>query len=112
MKHFDLPYSAIYKGLFMTFALTILSEKNHGFIGILGLFVLFLKPRYNWKFYAFFALFWPVMEIVILHHANGNTWTYKHEDIYNVPIWIFPLWAIVSECVIDIFEWGQRINWW
>lgn len=62
-------------------------------------------PKYPMKFYIFFGLFWPLMEMVIIHYAHGKTWVYTQPDLYNIPLYIFPLWAVVSECVMDIGKW-------
>jgi hypothetical protein len=99
----SLPYCALVKGLFMTVALSILSRDHHHWIGILGLLIIYLHRKFPVNFYLVFGLFWPLMEMFILTFADGDAWVYKHQDIYNVPTYIFPLWAIVSECVVDIF---------
>ena len=108
----DLPYGAIVKGLYMTLALVVFSETQGNFIFISGILVLLFARKYSIPFYLFFSIFWPVMEMVILHYANGHAWIYSHANVYNIPMYIFPLWAIVSECVLEIFEWGTRNNLW
>ena len=105
-----LPHCALLKGLFMTVALSTLSKDNHHYIGLLGLLILMLHRKFPIRFYVFFGLFWPIMEIVILSFADGDAWVYKHQDVCHVPTYIFPLWAIVSECVIDIYEWGRLMK--
>ncbi len=108
----DLPYSAILKGLYMTIALSLLSPISNNLILFSAIMILLIKPKYSWQFYMFFSLFWPAMEIVLIHFSSGNAWTYKHPDIINIPAYLLPLWAIVSECVLDIFQWGIRMNVW
>lgn len=108
----DLPYVSLCKGLYMTFALMFLSQNYNYLIVLSSLLVLLVNPKYNILFYAFFSLFWPFMEIIIIHYSDGNAWVYPHANIINIPLYIFPLWAIVSECVLDIYEWGVRRTIW
>ena len=108
----DLPWKAMLKGLFMTIMLSFFSERNNDLIFYSALAVVFCTRQYSINFYIFFAIFWPMMEIIIIHLSNGNAWIYKHADFYNIPRYIFPLWAIVSECVIDIHSWGIRMQFW
>lgn len=94
----------------MTVALSILSTDYHHLIGLFGFLILWWHRKFPVKFYVIFGLFWPLMEMIILNFAKGSAWVYKHQDICNVPSYIFPLWAIVSECVIDIFEWVKSLE--
>jgi len=89
-----------------------LSGDHSLWAALAGMIVLYANPKFSWRFYAFFSIFWPVMEMIILNYSGDKAWVYKDQDIFKVPYYIFPLWSIVSECVIDIFIWGQRIDIW
>lgn len=99
-----IPISAIIKGLFMMIVISTFSETSNNTIFILSLLMLCVHRKQKLLFYIFFGLFWPLMEVVILHYSKGHAWNYAHPDWQKIPIYLFPLWAIVSECVVDITE--------
>lgn len=109
----QLPLSAIGKGLFMTVALTTLAGKGHdNAIFWLALVLIAFTRRFSWLFYVFFGTFWTCMEIFILQFARGHAWIYPHANVINIPLYLFPLWALVSEMLLDIYEYGNKQHLW
>ena len=101
-----LPWEAVFKGVFMTFLLIAFSEKSNVVIFIAPILYLMIRPGHSLNFYLFFSLFWPIMEMFIIWQSKGHAWIYKHPDIFGIPLYIMPLWAIVSDCVLDVYEWA------
>ena len=42
-------------------------------------------------------------------YCSLHSWQYKHPDFINVPIWLFPLWSIVSAFIYSVGKYLLQI---
>ena len=94
------------KGIFMMGNLILFSKSHSEIVFILACIVILVSPKHSYKWYLFSATFWPVMEIVILLLANGGAWTYNHQELVNIPFYLAPMWSLVSDCIVQFYEFG------
>lgn len=98
-----LVYGCLSKGLAMTLLLIACHHDN--FVVLMGASALLgLLPSRSRLFQGVCGLLFPCMEVIIIRMSRGNTWTYTKPDLLNVPLYIFPLWAVVAECVADLAD--------
>lgn len=107
-----LPWSAIFKGLYMLGLVILFAETMKWVICVASIAMHLVFAKYTWSFYVCFALFFGCMEIVIVQCAHGQAWVYTHPDILGIPLYLIPLWSIVTECIVDFHAWGLRNNIW
>ena len=103
----QVPYGCVINGLAMTTLLVLCHPHNVAvFLG--AIMLLATLPSERRLFHCLCAVMFPLMEVVIIHLSGGQTWTYTHPDFFNVPLYIFPLWAVVGDCVAELAKFTAR----
>lgn len=68
----------------------------------LSLIATAVETRVSSSFYLLVGIVMPLVEIAAVHLGN-NTWTYVQKDVFGVPLWIFPLWALIGQWILDLY---------
>ena len=52
-------------------------------------------------FHVICGILFPMVECVCIEFSM-DTWEYSNPNLLNIPLWLFPLWALIAGCIIDI----------
>lgn len=53
-----------------------------------------------WYLIVFFL--GPICEILIIYF--GHTWSYPQPDLFQIPIWLLPLWGLTGILFVSLYQ--------
>ena len=69
---------------------------------ILTLVATAVETKVSPSFFLLVGIVMPSIEIAAVHFGD-STWTYVKGDVLGVPLWLFPLWALVGQWILDLY---------
>ncbi len=74
----------------------------------LGAFMIFYKYKKEKLFtFLYIAIFGPIAEGVAIIFGQ---WNYTFHNLYNIPVWLLPLWGCAGLYIVNVYKEIIRLN--